>query len=357
MLLDRKFLVLRLERPDLRRLIAFRRHANIKAVAFGKEISGSNANSGRDISDQLVVVRVLFLNHADDPLSADNIDTLPGAVKENVVAFTRGPQSCDFIPRLRVQDHQHVGLPCDRKEAMVFFVQSHRIISAQPFQRPFGYSSGLAIDRFNHVTCIRDVNEYVPSRCFDLKRLRVPFCLIHLPYTLVRGRINHGDSAVFLPEAYKNHFGSGIITHVVRIARKINGLLKSVRGSVIDSHLAIFRVCDVQLVKAGYVKRSLRLAQSFDAVNYLACKYVDDLHRVIPQSRYDQTLALRIRRKVIEASCYVWNWNLLFELQWENVSPRRLCPGRPGVAYCENAKSSDRKRTHSQQLLHRSSLN
>src|SRR5713226_1843826 len=102
-----QFLILRLKRPDLRRLVAFRRHTDVKPVALGVVVSGSNANSRRHVGDQLVVVRVLLLDHADDSFAADDVDTFPGSVKENIVAFTRGPQSCNFLPRLCVQNHQH----------------------------------------------------------------------------------------------------------------------------------------------------------------------------------------------------------------------------------------------------------
>jgi hypothetical protein len=56
----------------------------------------------------------------------------------------------------------------------------------------------------------------------------------------------------------------------------------------------------------------LGLAQAGDGVDHLTRKYIDHLNSVVPESRDNQSLALRVCCEVVQPTCNIGNWNLFF---------------------------------------------
>ena len=75
-------LVFRLICPNLGWLIAFGWHSNIKTITLGEEITRPNAYSGRNVSKQFVMIRVILLKHADKPFAADFVNPFAEASKK-----------------------------------------------------------------------------------------------------------------------------------------------------------------------------------------------------------------------------------------------------------------------------------
>src|SRR5258708_37095521 len=104
---QRHALVFSFKDPDLGRFIALGRNANVEAIALGVPVAGANANRGRHVGDQLIVVGILLLDHADDAFTADNVDAFAGSVEVNVVALARRAQPRHFVTGLRVENDEH----------------------------------------------------------------------------------------------------------------------------------------------------------------------------------------------------------------------------------------------------------
>src|SRR3977135_3586528 len=131
--LDPLSLVLSFKRPHLRWFVALGRHSDVETVTLCKVISSTNADCGRNVGHQLIVVRIVLLEDADYPFSADHVNAFARWVKENIVALTRRTNTGDFPSGLRIQHDHHWGFARDGEQAMIFFVQGHRIITTQVF--------------------------------------------------------------------------------------------------------------------------------------------------------------------------------------------------------------------------------
>src|SRR5260370_29309500 len=99
----RRQLVFRLIGPDLGRFAALGWNTHVKAVSLSEVITGANANPGRNIGNQFIVVGIILLEHADESFGTNDVDALPRCVKENVVALSGATPPSDLITAFGIQ--------------------------------------------------------------------------------------------------------------------------------------------------------------------------------------------------------------------------------------------------------------
>src|ERR1700730_9335696 len=87
-LLESLSLILCFERPHLGWFVAFGWHGDVKAVAFCKVISRTDAHRRRHIRHQLIMVRINLLEDADDSFSTNRVNAFAPGIKENIVTLT-----------------------------------------------------------------------------------------------------------------------------------------------------------------------------------------------------------------------------------------------------------------------------
>src|SRR5215472_3075150 len=155
--------------PDLRRLTALGRNAYVEPIAPCEIIASTNANPRWNVRYQFIVVGIILLKYAYKPLCTNDVNAFPGRIKVNVVALSGSPKPCDFSACFSVKNDHHGSFAGNSEETMIFFVQSHGIVGAQPLKRPFGHCASLAVEGFDYVSRVRYVHIDVAPGSLNLK--------------------------------------------------------------------------------------------------------------------------------------------------------------------------------------------
>ena len=126
---------------------------------------------------------------------------------------------------------------------------------------------------------------------------------------ILTGRVHNSDSAV--PIAYPNVSHLLIISDVVGIATKPEGLSHSQRFSVIDAKLAVSSCGDIESAIFQIVVNPLWFFESFDLRGALPLPCIEDFDGAIFESGNESAFTEDIHRKMIDPPFYTWQWDFL----------------------------------------------
>ncbi len=102
------------------------------------------------------------------------------------------------------------------------------------------------------------------------------------------------------------HFlGARIETDVVRIAAQIVFMDLFKRMAVVNPHVPIGRIGDIQPVRLRPVENPLRLFQAANRVDHFPGCQVNDFHGVVAERRHKQSLAGNIDGHMVDAPIHV----------------------------------------------------
>src|ERR1700693_3630336 len=116
---------------------------------------------------------------------------------------------------------------------------------------------------------------------------------------VLTGRVHNSDSAV--PVAYPDVSRLLIISDVVGIATKPEGLSYSQQFLVIDAKLAVSSCGDIEPVSFKIVVNPLRFLESFDLRGALPLPCIEDFDRAIFESSNEYAFTRHIYREMVDA--------------------------------------------------------
>src|SRR5579862_4797491 len=109
--------------PDLGAVIGAWRHAQKKAVeafvAFSKISGRARAQRGGNFGEQLIVIRIRLLKHADVALAAGNVNSFSAGIVINVVGVLHARELCHRAASVGVENCEARRLVRGHKEAVI----------------------------------------------------------------------------------------------------------------------------------------------------------------------------------------------------------------------------------------------
>src|SRR6266567_3619354 len=144
--------------PYLRGFQSGRWHANVQART--KKNPGAHANGCRDVCAHRIVVRVILLDRADKPLTADGVNPLALRVEIHIVGRSAHRNSRNLFASIGIKYDQQRRSPGDDEEPVIVFIERHWIVCFGSVQLPLGQPAGFPVDNIDHTVVVRYVDEY-----------------------------------------------------------------------------------------------------------------------------------------------------------------------------------------------------
>src|SRR6266404_2729217 len=108
-------------------------HRQIQAVSFLIPEAGSRSDRGRYFCQWPVMISVSLLDDAHEPLSSKRIYAFPAGVEIDIVRIGDTGHARNHCPALCIEHDDLCGFSRHYEEAVIGFVQSHRIVRLSGF--------------------------------------------------------------------------------------------------------------------------------------------------------------------------------------------------------------------------------